>query len=147
MRGAKHTSMPSPVGGINDRDGFVEQKPNEAVILENWFPYTSYVGIRKGSQNHVTGLPATVETLVEYAPQEGGSKLFAASGTAIYDVTTAGVVGAPVVSGMANARWQESMITTPAVRFLLWSTVLIRLACITVRHGLQPRLQGSLRLT
>jgi len=119
MRGAKHTSMPAPVGGLNDKNSFVEQKPNEAVVLENWFPYTSYVGIRKGSQNHVTGLPATVETLVEYAPQEGGNKLFAASGTAIYDVTTAGAVGAPVVSGMANARWQESMITTPGGSFLV----------------------------
>lgn len=119
MATGKHTSMPAPVGGLNDRNSFVEQKPNEAVVLENWFPYTSYVGIRKGSQDHVTGLPATVETLVEYAPETGGNKLFAAAGTAIYDVTNPGVVGAPVVTGMANARWQETMITTPGGSFLV----------------------------
>ncbi len=119
MRGAKHTSMPASTGGLNDRNSFVEQQPNEAVILENWFPYTSYVGIRKGSQDHVTGLPATVETLVEYAPQSGTNKLFAAAGSGIYDVTTAGVVGAAVVSGMTNARWQETMITTPGGSFLI----------------------------
>lgn len=119
MRNAKHTSMPSPTGGLNDRNSFVEQQPNEAVILENWFPYTSYVGIRKGSQNHVTGFASTVETLVEYAPQSGTNKLFAAAGTSIYDVTTAGVLGSPVVSGMTNARWQESMITTPGGSFLI----------------------------
>jgi hypothetical protein len=119
MASAKHTSMPSPVGGLNDRTSFVEQKPNEAVVLENWFPYTSYVGIRKGSRDHVTGLPATIETLVEYAGETGDVKLFAAAGTAIYDVTNPGVVGAPVVTGMANARWQETMITTPGGSFLV----------------------------
>jgi hypothetical protein len=119
MASAKHTSMPSPVGGLNDRESFVEQKPNESVLLENWFPYTSYVGIRKGSQDHVTGLPATIETLVEYAPESGNSKLFAAAGTAIYDVTNSGAVGAAVVSGMSNARWQETMITTPGGSFLI----------------------------
>jgi hypothetical protein len=119
MATAKHTSMPAPVGGLNDRTSFVEQKPNEAVVLENWFPYTSYVGIRKGSQDHVTGLPATIETLVEYAGETGVVKLFAAAGTAIYDVTNEGVVGAPVVTGMANARWQETMITTPGGSFLI----------------------------
>jgi hypothetical protein len=119
MATAKHTSMPAPVGGLNDRTSFVEQKPNEAVVLENWFPYTSYVGIRKGSQDHVTGLPATIETLVEYAAETGVVKLFAAAGTAIYDVTNTGVVGAPVVTGMTNARWQETMITTPGGSFLV----------------------------
>jgi len=116
---AKHTSMPASVGGLNDRDSFVEQKPNESVLLENWFPYTSYVGIRKGSQDHVTGLPATIETLVEYAPQTGGSQLFAAAGTGIYDVTNSGAVGDAVVTGMTNARWQETMITTPGGSFLV----------------------------
>jgi hypothetical protein len=119
MATAKHTSMPAPVGGLNDRNSFVEQKPNEAVVLENWFPYTSYVGIRKGSRDHVTGLPATIETLVEYAGENGDVKLFAAAGTAIYDVTNPGVVGSPVVTGMANARWQETMITTPGGSFLI----------------------------
>lgn len=116
---AKHTTMPSSTGGLNDRDNLSEQKPDEAVVLENWFPYTSYVGIRKGSQDHVTGFTAPVETLVEYAPESGTSKLFAAAGTAIYDVTNSGVVGSPVVSGMANARWQETMITTPGGSFLV----------------------------
>jgi hypothetical protein len=111
--------MPAPVGGLNDRNSFVEQKPNEAVVLENWFPYTSYVGIRKGSRDHVTGLPATIETLVEYAGETGDVKLFAAAGTAIYDVTNPGVVGSPVVTGMTNARWQETMITTPGGSFLV----------------------------
>jgi hypothetical protein len=107
------------VGGLNDRNSFVEQKPNEAVVLENWFPYTSYVGIRKGSRDHVTGLPTTIETLVEYAGETGDVKLFAAAGTAIYDVTNEGVVGLPVVTGMTNARWQETMITTPGGSFLV----------------------------
>lgn len=119
MATAKHTSIPAPVGGLNDRFSFVEQKPNEAVVLENWYPYTSYVGIRKGSKNHVTGFESPVETLVEYMPESAESKLFAVSGGSIYNVTNSGTVGAPVVTGLTNSRWQETMITTPGGSFLV----------------------------
>jgi hypothetical protein len=91
---------------------------SDAVIMDNWWPYPSYLAIRKGSANHVTGLPATVETLVEYLPTTGGSTLFAAAGTAIYNVTTAGAVGAAVQTGLSNARWENAQITTPGGSFL-----------------------------
>jgi len=115
---AKSTSIPAPVGGLNDKDSIADMPPTDAVTLENFWPYPSYVGIRKGSSPHVTGIPATVETLVEYLPTSGASKLFAAAGTAIYDVTTAGAVGAAVQTGLTNARWQDASITTPGGSFL-----------------------------
>lgn len=110
--------MPAPVGGLNDRQGIADMPPSEAVIMDNWWPYPSYLAVRKGSANHVTGLPATVETLVEYLPITGGSTLFAAAGTAIYNVTTAGAVGAAVQTGLSNARWENAQITTPGGSFL-----------------------------
>jgi len=115
---ASATSIPAPVSGLNDRDSIADMKPSEAVIMDNWWPYPSYLAIRKGSANHVTGLPATVETLVEYLPTTGGSTLFAAAGTAIYNVTTAGAVGAAVQTGLTNARWENAQITTPGGSFL-----------------------------
>ena len=112
------TSIPAPVGGLNDRDSIADMPPTDAVVLENWWPYPSYVGVRKGSVPHVTGFGSPVETLVEYLPASGNAKLFAAAGTAIYDVTLSGTVGAPVQSGLTNARWQDLQITTPGGSFL-----------------------------
>lgn len=112
------TSIPAPVGGLNDRDSIADMPPTDAVVLENWWPYPSYVGVRKGSVEHVTGFTNPVETLVEYLPTSGSQKLFAAAGTSIFDVTLAGPVGAAVVTGQTNARWQEQNITTPGGSFL-----------------------------
>lgn len=112
------TSIPAPTGGLNDRDSIADMPPSDAVVLTNWWPYPSYVGIRQGSANHVTGFTSPVETLVEYLPESGTSTLFAAAGTAIYNVTTAGAVGAAVQSGLTNARWQDIQITTPGGSFL-----------------------------
>lgn len=115
---ANSTSFPAPVGGLNDRDSIAEMPASDAVILDNWWPYPSYLGVRKGTSNHVTGIPATVETLVEYLPVSGNSTLFAAAGSAIYNVTSAGAVGAAVQSGLSNARFQAANITTPGGSFL-----------------------------
>jgi len=119
MATAKHTSLPSPVGGLNDRDAIVAMPKEDAVKLTNWFPHPAYVSTRKGRRPHVTGFTAPVETLMEYAAENGSNKFFAAAGTAIYDVTAAGAVGAAVVTGMSNARWQETMITTAGGSFLV----------------------------
>jgi hypothetical protein len=70
--------------------------------MNNWWPYPSYVGIRKGATNHVTGFSNPVETLVEYLPTSGASKLFAAAGTSIFDVTTPGALGAAVQTGLST---------------------------------------------
>lgn len=114
----KTTSIPSPVGGLNDRDSIADMPPTDAVVLENWWPYPSYCGVRKGKLSHVTGFSSPVETLVEYLPTTGASTLFAAAGTSIYDVTTAGALGAAVQAGLTNARFQDVQITTPGGSFL-----------------------------
>lgn len=111
-------SIPAPVGGLNDRDSIAAMKPTDAVVLENWWPYPSYLEVRKGSAEHVTGAVSPIETLVEYLPESGTSTLFAAAGASIYNVTTAGALGAAVQSGLANARWQDASITTPGGSFL-----------------------------
>lgn len=110
-------SYPAPVGGLNDRDSLATMPPQDAVVLENWWPYPSQVMVRKGSVNWFTPYAAATETIVEYAPVGGGNKLFAASGTSIYDITSQGSSTA-VVTGQSNARWQDISITNAGGSFL-----------------------------
>ena len=118
MATSKATTIPSPVGGLNDRDSIADMPPSDALVLDNWWPYPSYIAVRKGSANHATGFPAAVETLAEYLPPSGASKLFAVAGGSIYDATAAGAIGAAAVSGLTNSRWQWQGITTPGGSFL-----------------------------
>jgi hypothetical protein len=116
----KHTSMPAPVGGLNDRDSIVEMKPNEALVLDNWWPYPTYCSIRKGRKPWVTGLPSTVKTLMEYAPASGNAKLLAVCSGNVYDVTSQGVAGSPIHTGLTNDECQEAMMTTPGGSYLMF---------------------------
>lgn len=118
MSNARSTSISAPVGGLNDRDSIADMPPKDALVLTNWWPLPSYVQIRKGSANHVTGFANPVETLVEYLPTTGISLLFAASGSSIFDATTPGVVGAAVQTGLSNAQFQHANISTPGGSFL-----------------------------
>lgn len=115
---ASTTSMPAPTGGWNAKDSLADMPPSDAVDMENWIVRSLTVQTRLGAQNHVTGLPASaVESLMPYnfAP----AKLFAAVGTAFYDVTVAGVAGAAVQSGLINARWNSVNFSNSAGQYLL----------------------------
>ncbi len=115
---ARSSSTPAPVGGLNDRDSIADMPSKDAVLMVNWWPSTSYVDIRRGSNNHVTGFPGAVETLAEYLPASGASQIFAVADGNIYDATTPGAVGAAVVSGLSNSRFQTQSITTPGGSFI-----------------------------
>jgi hypothetical protein len=91
----------------------------DAVILDNFFPLPSKVIIRKGSINWATGLGSQVESLMGYKPQTGTAALFAAAGTSFYNVTATGAVGAAVVTGLTNARWQHVNMATSGGNFLM----------------------------
>lgn len=112
-------SAPAPIKGWNARDSIADTGRGYAVMLKNWFPTTADVMLRKGMSSHATGLPSQVETLMVYRPPSGGNKMFGISGTAIYDVTSAGAVGAAVVSGLTNARWQWTNATTTGGNFII----------------------------
>lgn len=111
-------SLPAPIGGWNARDSLANMDPVDAVELVNLFPTVNNVVLRGGYSNHATGLPGYVNTLMSYS---GGAseKLFAASGTGFYDVTTAGAVGAAAVSGLTNAIWEYTNVATPGGAFMM----------------------------
>jgi len=112
-RASKAVSLPAPVGGWNARDSLADMAPGDAVTLVNFFPDVNSVNIRGGYTDHVTGITGTVESLMAYTSGTA-SKLFAVANTpsSIFDVTTAGVVGAAVVTGLSNGRWEYTNVTT-----------------------------------
>lgn len=99
-------SKPAPVGGLNALDAIAQMPPMDALIMDNAFPSPTDVSTRKGYKNWVTGLPGWVETLMKYNSTTA-NKLFAASVTGFYDVTSTGAVSSAVVTGLTNARWQH----------------------------------------
>src|SRR5436309_11873039 len=94
---------PVPIGGVNARDPLSAMAPTDAVSMDNWFPTPSYLQVRNGSQTWATGLPGAVETIMGYNGLTV-RKLWAWSGTNLYDVTSQGAVGAAVISAMTNSR-------------------------------------------
>lgn len=110
-RKANTKARTAPIKGWNARDSIANMKPEYAVTLENYFPTASDVMMRKGKSSHVTGITGQVESLMPYNTPAGTQTLFAAATTKFYNVTSAGAVGAAVVSGMTNARWQHLNFT------------------------------------
>ncbi len=94
------TSMPAPIGGLNARDSIANMKAEDAVVLENWFPRTTSVDVRKGftAWNTFTGVCQTVmiysgATAKVFPCVKNGSTY------SIFDGTSAGALSSPVVGG------------------------------------------------
>jgi hypothetical protein len=114
---ARPASLPAPVGGWNARDSLPDMGATDAVYLTNWFPATTECQLRNGYTKHATGLPSQVETVMNYAAGIT-DKIFAISGGGVYDVTSGGPVGAAMLTGLGNSRWEYSNIATPGGNFL-----------------------------
>lgn len=112
-------NLPAPIGGWNARDSLAEMAPTDAVSLTNWFPTTSDVMVRAGYTKWATGFPGQVNTVMGYNPSNGTPKLFAASGSGIYDATAGGAVGAAMVTGLNSDKWAFVNSATAAGAFLL----------------------------
>ena len=112
------TTIPAPVGGLNDRDAIADMSPTDAVIMENWWPEPSKVSVRHGSLTHADGITGDVETIFEYNPPSGVTQLYAAAGDSIFNVTLSGSVGAAEVTGQTSARYQTAAATTAGGSFL-----------------------------
>lgn len=110
--------IPAPTRGLNLRDGIASMKPADALILDNIFPDGTYLRVRGGTSEYATGINGSVQSIMEWAGPSS-RKLFAASPTDIYNITTTGAVAAPVVSTLGSGYWQTVMITTAGGAFLV----------------------------
>ena len=110
--------LPPPVGGWDTRESLADMPEKNAVIMENFFPSTDKVTIRRGCSSYATGMTGAVETLIEYVPLDASGELFAANNGSIYDVTGSGAVGSAVSTGHSNDRWQYAQLGTAAGQFV-----------------------------
>lgn len=110
-------STPAPIGGLNAVDALANMPPTDAIVMDNWFPQPSYIALRNGYENWATGFTHWVETLLPYS-NAAGEKLFAISGTSVYNATAQGAIGAAVVTGLTNARWEYTNFATSGGQFL-----------------------------
>ena len=110
----KVLTVPAPIGGLNARDSLAAMPETDAIILTNWWTQPYGCSIRKGYLEWATGLTAEVETIATWSDLDGDEKLFAWSGTSLWDVTTRGAVGAADVTGLTTARWEWVNLTNSA---------------------------------
>ena len=112
------TSIPAPVGGLNALDSLAEMQPTQCVNVSNFYPKQYGMQIRRGWRRYATGISGNVETLFNYSAVDGTEKMFGIAEGVLYDVSTAGPVGAPVLTGFANSRWQHRQMTNIFGTFL-----------------------------
>lgn len=112
------TSLPAPTGGWNARDSLAEMSPLDAPILQNWYPSTTECIGRNGYSKYAYGFSGQCETLIDYAGASN-NKLFCIASGNIYDITSAGAVGGPSVTGLSNSRFQFVNVATPGGNYLM----------------------------
>lgn len=104
-RGQKASPLPysSPTGGWNTRDTLANMPPEDAVLLDNWFPGLGSCKTRGGATAYASGLGGAVKTLAEF---NAGSlrKLIAAANNNIWNISSAGA-GVSLAAGFTNDVW------------------------------------------
>ena len=86
-------------------------------MFDNWVSSGVSIAIREGYADHVTGITDPVQTIMPYNAG-ASSALFAAADDSIYNVTSAGAVGAAVVGSLTSARFSHVNFTTSGGSFL-----------------------------
>ena len=114
------TSIPAPTGGWDAVSAIADMPEDRALVLENWFPSTTDVRIRRGHQIHGANMGSgVVETLMVYnGITVATSAMFAATDNKIYDVSASGNAVVTTETGLANNRWQYINFTTSGGKFL-----------------------------
>ena len=109
---SKPQQLPPPIGGWNTRDSFETMQPQDAVVLENWYPDFAGVLVRPGVAAWLNlGTEADVRTLAVWKAPGSAAKLIAASAGALYDASGGGQVKPPpaLASGFASDWWQTTL--------------------------------------
>jgi hypothetical protein len=98
-------SIPSPYGGLNFREDITALQPNEARVLENFFPSSGTTQLRPGYELFGTSLGSgETKTLSAYVGPSS-TKLIAGGNGKLFDVTSSGS-GTQIKTGLTEDRWQ-----------------------------------------
>ncbi|KTR05172.1 hypothetical protein NS365_13310 [Aureimonas ureilytica] len=120
--GARVATLPAPIGGWNTSENLTMASPGTALVMDNWRPTQTGATLRGGSITRATislaGDPVT--SLMSYNGSTA-RRLFAASKTAIFDVSTPAdpvVPPAAAVSGQTKGYYAFQNFTTSGGAFL-----------------------------
>ena len=103
-------TIPASTKGWNTRDAFAAMKPDYAITLDNYFPDSGAVRLRKGSQTWATGIgTGYVETLFSHYSGTV-AKHFAIGGGSLYEITLTGEVGSALKSGLTGNIWSHATL-------------------------------------
>lgn len=111
-------SLPAPIKGWNVRDSIAAMDPMDAITMDNFWPTTADVMLRRGYTRFATGLPGQVETVMAYNGFTA-QQLWAISSGNLYNITSGGAAPAATQTGYLNSRWQHINFATSANQFLL----------------------------
>lgn len=117
---SKGKNIPAPIGGWDAISALADMPEDRAIVLENWFPSTYDVRVRRGHQIQCAGMgTGVVDTLMVYnGLTVATSKMFAATDNKFYDVSASGNAVVTTQTGLANNRWQWTNFTTSGGKFL-----------------------------
>lgn len=119
-------SLPAPIGGLNARDSVALMPETDAITLDNWFPSTTSVDLRKGYSSHAT-FTGLCETVLAYNGVARGIFVAIDDGTdhAIIDATSGGAISTAVVGGsgdtvqaLTSSRFDYQNFATTGGQFL-----------------------------
>lgn len=97
-------SLPAPVGGLNARDSIANMKASDAIILDNWFPQTTEVQVRRGYTSFAT-FSGVCQTVIAYNGLTASKVFVAVDGAtnSIMDASGGGAISTAVVGGSGPA--------------------------------------------
>lgn len=111
-------TIPAPVGGLNYRDPISQMDPTDALVLDNFIPTQTGAELRKGWQYHTDTVSLPIRSVFAYnAASPENSKVFAAAGNNIYNVTTNPPTIA--VSSAGDSEWSTTQFSTNSGIYLL----------------------------
>lgn len=103
--------VPAPIKGWDALSPKAAMEPQYATDLVNWVPRTGYVEVRGGYNAWAQGLSTLpVNSLMCYRPSGSSEKLFAASSSSIFDVSSYGVYTTQL-TGLTSDKWQHVNFT------------------------------------
>ncbi len=97
-------SLPSPIGGLNARDSVANMKGTDALQMDNWFPQTTDVAVRRGYTAFAT-FSGVCQSIIAYNGLTA-TKVFAAvdgATNSIMEATSGGALSTAVVGGSGPA--------------------------------------------
>ncbi|WKA31608.1 hypothetical protein [Bradyrhizobium roseum] len=124
---AKPATFPAPVGGWIKNAALATpgarlpdgSKVNGAYILDNWFPTTTAVRMRGGSQVFATLGDGSRDVVAMFAYVNGNNKkLFGATSNAIYDATSGGAIASAAVGSQTGGAWSAVQFATSGGVFI-----------------------------